>query len=238
MGLTVAQVVADLRLKLGVMPGYAPPDGADADCISAINWALQVISKSGGQYFNRESISVTLVDDQREYALSADVMDVLGPILPAGSRMLRKVEALAAIEQFGQIYLGQQNAVMANGAPMAFHVRDARTSGGDSHSISLFIAPAPDASAVTAHSPLRVDGVKVCPRYTEASIISGTVVPIADGYAEALLLPLARMQVTRSHLFSRPELLARIQEDASMAMQMLGIEPTKETDAQGERVKQ
>lgn len=227
MGLTVAQVVSDLRLRLGIMPGATSiPAGANADCIMALNWALQVISKSNAQYFKRETIDVTLVIGQQAYLLPADTMDVIGPVITNAKRTLRTIENFSDIQGFGQIFFDQAGVTVANGAPLVYHVRDTKTltESGDSHAITLHVLPAPDSAAVSAHSPVKVDGVRTCPRYTEGDIASTTVVPISDGYTESILLPLARLQVTRSHIFSQTEQLSRIKEDASTAMKILGVD--------------
>lgn len=223
MGLTVAQIVADLRNKLGVA------SGADADCIGALNWALQTLAKAGADYFRREAIEVTLIAAQSAYVLAASVQEVLGPVTTEGRRLLRALSDYSEVETFGTVYLGQQDAELANGAPLAFHVRSTRADAGDAHAVTLYVVPAPDAAAVTAHSPLKVDGVKTCPRYAEADVESTTVVPVADGYCESLLLPLARLHITRSHLFSDFDNLPRIQEDAALAMRTIGIEPRDAT---------
>jgi hypothetical protein len=47
--------------------------------------------------------------------------------------------------------------------------------------------------------------------------------PVAQNYSESILLPIARMLVTRSSQFSRPDLLPQLTEDYKTAMQRLGL---------------
>jgi hypothetical protein len=225
MGLTVVNIMQDLRRKLGIMDADTAPSGANADCIGALNWALQTLAKAGADYLRREPISVTLVAGQAAYELADEVQEVLGPVVSAGKRVLRPLRDFADMESFGLVYLGQQSATLANGAPLAYHVRNTRVAAGDSHEVTLYVVPAPDAAAVTAHSPVKVDGAKTCPRYDVADVDSTEEVPVADGYCESLLLPLARLHVTRSHLFSDFDNLPRLQEDAALAMRTIGMEP-------------
>lgn len=236
MSLTVAQAYDDLRRKLGVMTGEASPAGVDADVVSAMNWALQTMWKAGSDYFTREAISVTLIVGQASYALATTTQAVLGPVKTSAGQLLRAVEDFGDVQNFALLYLGQASAPMLNGAPLAYHVRNSRVDANNPHLVTLYVMPAPDAAAVTAHSPLSVDGVKVCKTYTVADIALTDAIQVADGYAESLFLPLARLQITRSHLFSQADNLARIQADAAMAMRTLGIEPEQKPD--GGRVKQ
>ena len=225
MALTVAQVFDDLQRKLGIMPGDVAPDGAYEDIVQAVNWALQTMQKAGAEYFTREALSVTLVNGQAEYALATTTQSVLGPVRTATGRLLRKIEDFGDVANFGLLYLGQVSTPMGSGSPLAFHVRDTRTNADNPHLTTLHVVPAPDATAVAAHSPVLVDVVKTCSSYTVDTIRGAGNIQVADGYAESLFLPLARLQITRSNLFSQAENLARIQEDAALALQTLGIEP-------------
>jgi hypothetical protein len=234
MPLTISQTYDDLRRKLGIMPGDEAPDGADEDIVQAINWALQTMQKAGAEYFTREAISVTLVAGQSAYPLANTTQSVLGPVKTAAGRLLRNVEDFGDVANFGILYMGYINAGdMVNGTPLGFHVRDTRTNADNPHLVTLHVMPAPDAAAVTAHSPLLVDGIKTCASYTTAMLRGTDKVQVADGYAESIFLPLARMQITRSHLFSQGENMERIQADAAMAMQTLGLEPMVKPQTRG-----
>ncbi|MET0263234.1 MAG: hypothetical protein ABW223_10080 [Rariglobus sp.] len=233
MSITVQAAGKDLLSKLGIMPGESVSDLAKADVVQALNWALQTMWKAGAEYFTREAIPVTLIAGQSSYALATTTQAVLGPVKTRVGHLLRRVVDFGDVQNFGMLYMGQNIPQMPNGAPLGFHVRDARTDADNPHLVTLFVMPAPDADAVIAHSPLSVDGVKICASYTVADLESTAKIQVAEGYAESLFLPLARMQITRSVLFSQSENLPRILEDAQLAMQTLGLEPAQKPDGGG-----
>lgn len=170
---------------------------------------------------------------QSAYPLANTTQSILGPVKTATGALLRRVDDFGDVQNFGLLYLGQTTAPMTDGVPLAYHVRDTRTNADNLHLVTLHVMPAPSAAAVAAHSPLMVDGVKACKTYTTADIASTAAIQVADGYAESLFLPLARLQITRSHLFSQLENLERIQADAAMAMRTLGLEPEQKVAGEG-----
>jgi hypothetical protein len=229
MPLTVEATRNELLSKLGVLTPATPPTQALQDVATAMNWAFQMLWRGGPDYFTREDISVTLVSGQREYVFDRDTQAILGPVLTATGKTLRRLLSRGEVEDFGLIYLGQASRTVSNGAPQCYFIENRRTApstDGDIHQMSIFVCPAPDAAAVTAHSPLLVEGVPECPAYTVANLtdpVASAPLPVADQYAESIFLPLARLQLTRSYLFSQTENLPRIQEDAATAMRILGI---------------
>lgn len=222
-GMTLSALRDDLLRKLGYDAGSAT-SAALADVAIALNWALQTMWQAGEAWFLRETLSLTLVAGTSAYTLPDSVRSVLGPVRGRAGLPVRRLESRGEVSDFGLLYLGQYTRTLSNGAPQAYYVEHGRQSGNDAHSVRLFVVPPPDADAVTDHSPLEVEGVSECPNYSAADLSLSTVVPVADQFSESILLPLARLAVTRSNLFSRPETLPRIQADAVQALRALGLD--------------
>lgn len=221
-GMTLSALRDDLLRKLGYeSPGEAPASALE-DIATALNWALQTMSQAGDSWFLRETLALTLVSGTSVYELPDSVRSVLGPVRSRDGRGLRRLEARGEVNEYGRIYLGQYTRSLTIGPVQAYFVEHGRKSGADSHAVRIFVVPAPDAQAVLDDSPLDVEGVTECPAYTAAQLSTSTVVPVADQYTESILLPLARLAITRSELFSRPDTLARIEADAAQATRALG----------------
>lgn len=237
MPLTIVQTRDDLLCKLGYPDPSLADNVAKQDVCNAINWAYQMLWRAGGvDYFTREEISLTLVAGTSEYLLDTNVQAVIGPVITKARKNLMRLDSRNQVDDFGLIFLGQSTRTLANGAPVAFYVEDNRAAATDLHKTRFFVVPAPDSTAVTAHSPLLIDGVRECPSYVIADLTSTAAIPVADLYTESVLLPLARLSVTRSHLFSQTENFDRIKADAEQAMQVLGIaSPKEEIEREGAR---
>lgn len=221
--MTLSALRDDLLRKLGYTVGTAPASALE-DVATSLNWAFQTMWQAGESWFLRETLSLTLLAGTGVYALPDSVRSVLGPVRGRTGVPLRRLESRGEVTDYGLLYLGQFTRTLTNGAPQSYFIEHGRKSGNDSHAVRCFIVPAPDAQAVLDHSPLEVEGVSECPAYTAADLSASTVVPVADQFTESILLPLARLAVTRSELFSRPETLARIQSDAAQAMRALGAQ--------------
>jgi hypothetical protein len=66
-----------------------------------------------------------------------------------------------------------------------------------------------------------LDVVNDAPGYEVDDLEDTTEIPIAQAYTESIFLPIARMLVTRSSTFSRPNLLPSLTEDFERAMDRL-----------------
>lgn len=230
-GMTLSALRDDLLRKLGYTAVSAPAS-ALADVATALNWALQTMWQAGEAWFLRETLSLTLSVGTASYAMPSSVRSVLGPIRGRTGKPLRRLEARGEVEEFGRIYLGQYTRTVASGDPQAYYIEHGRaSSGADGHAITVHLVPAPSSGAVTDHSPLAVEGVSECPSYSSGDLSSSAVVPVADQFSESILLPLARLAITRSELFSRPETLSRIEADAEQAMRALSGESPAAAEA-------
>lgn len=322
MALTRTQLRDALLLALGrEVPGSATTV-EQGEVVRAINSGLQRLWLAASHRFLRQSISVTLVAGQATYALTATAQEVYGPVRLADGATLRRFDNRGALDDYALEILGSASRTVANGAPWGYLVEHTRNTGAgdDPHAVTLRVSPAPDAAAVTALSPVTVDGVVEClsydyedldeiilPTYTKLGIVftgltwnqetnivlyfvegagtpsyllegstlvlsgeetltlnevialavssgvvtaaldtgvmgtnyigytedagepltggsnSSTPLPVPEGYAETYLLPLARFEITRSHLFSRTELVPRFEADAQAALAALGV---------------
>ena len=92
----------------------------------------------------------------------------------------------------------------------------------DPQTITITLTPAPNGATVSDLSPMVVEGIIECPSYTYSDLSAGAL-PVPEGYVESYLLPLARYEITRSHLFSRTELIPRFEADAQGALAALGV---------------
>lgn len=222
-GMTLVALRDDLLRKLGYSVATAPASALE-DVATALNWAVQTMSQAGEAWFLRETLPVALVAGSFTYTLPASVRAVLGPVRSRAGVPLRRLEARGEVEEYGRMYLGRSERAIPGGVPQAYYVEHGHTAGADSHTVRLYLVPAPNPQAVADHSPLAVEGVSECPSYTPASLSTSAVVPVADQFSESILLPLARLAVTRSELFSRPDSLTRIQADAAQALRALGVD--------------
>ncbi len=219
MPLQIVQVRNDLLSKLGI------EDAADAttqdlqDVVVAINGAMQILQTAGQDYFTRELLTVTMAAGTSLYTITKNVQAVLGPIRWNDEKPLRGLESQGQIDQFERIFLGQSEYGVGSGDPRAYwvkYLRDGTT--GDICQMQIRVAPAPTSPAGT----LTVEVVNDAPAYDTTDLTSTSDIPVAQNYTESIFLPLARMLVTRSSKFSRPDLLPRLTADYQTAMQRLG----------------
>lgn len=221
--LTLASIAGDLVRKLGYASLSVAPASAPDDIAKALNWALQTMWQAGEDWFLRETLSVALTAGVSLYSLPDEVRSVLGPVRLAGGAPLRRLESRGEVSDYALLYLGQSSRALAAATPQAFYVEHGRQSGDDAHAVRLHIVPPPSVLAVAGHSPLAVEGVSECPAYTADDLEEEDAVPVPDQFTESILLPLARLAVTRSELFSRPDALPRIEADAERALAALGL---------------
>lgn len=219
--LTLSDIRDDLLRKLGYDTSSAP-DSALNDIATALNWALQTMWQAGDSWFLRETLNLALSAGTGVYLLPDSVRSVLGPVRGKSGRQLRRLEARGEVAEYARMYLGQSARALPDNDPQAYYIEHGRKAGADSHGIRVFLVPAPDAQAIADDSPLEIEGVSECPAYEVADLSGTTPVPVADQFTESILLPLARLAVTRSELFSRPDTLARIEADAAQALRALG----------------
>lgn len=219
--LTVVQTRNDLLSKLGIEDASLASALALQDVVVAINGAQQMLQTAGEDYFTRETVTLTLAVGTSVYNVPANLQAVIGPVRWNDVKPLRALTSEGELDQFARIFLGQTGyGVGADGDPIAYFVKYLRTANpGDICGITIRLAPAPAAPPGTLVCEVIYDAVA----YTVADLTSTTPVPVAQNYTESIFLPIARMLVTRSSQFSRPDLLPQLTADANRAMEMLGV---------------
>lgn len=221
MPLSVIQTRNDLLSKLGI------DDVADAtslmlqDVVIAINGAMQMLQTAGQDYFTRERRTLTLSAGTAIYNIPTAVQSVLGPVRWNDVKPLRALESQGELDQFARIFLGETDYGSGDaGDPIAYWPNYLKTgSVGDICGIIITLCPAPASPAGT----LVVEVINEAASYVVADLSSGVVLPVAQSYTESIFLPIARLLVTRSSQFSRPDLLPQITEDAQRAFERLGV---------------
>lgn len=221
MPLTVVQCRDDLLSKLGIIDAATASALTLQDVVVAINGAMQMLQDAGQEYFTKQTLTHVLSVGTAAYTIPGTVQSVLSPVLWNDSKPLRGLTSQGEFDEFNRIFLGgTAYGGGSNGDPMAYWV-DFKRNGtqGDIVAIEIKLAPAPASPA----GYLTIDVVNDAPSYVVADLSSTDPLPVAQNYTESIFLPIARMLVTRSQQFSRPDLLQQLERDASTAMQRLGF---------------
>lgn len=217
--LTVAQAANDLATKLGFTNAAAADSAAKQDIIVAINGAMQMLQTAGQDYFTRETVTLNLSAGTSVYNIAKSVQAVIGPLRLNNTKPLRALESEGQYDQFDRIFSGGTGYGAGSGKPTAYWPRSIKEGAtGDICRTEIWFAPSPSASHTAT-----VDVVNDAVAYKVADIGSVEELPVAQNYTESIFLPIARMLVTRSSQFSRPDLLAQLTGDAQVAMQRLGV---------------
>lgn len=218
MPLTIAQVRDDLLSKLGIEDSGLAPALALQDAVIAINGALQFLQTAGEDFFTREEVVLPFVAGTAFYTLPEDVQTVIGPARWNDTVPLRALESRGELDQFDRMFLGVSDYGTSDGDPMAYWVENLRNgNSGDINEVRIWLAPRP-----AIGGQLYVDVVHDAPTYDTDDFAAGTaILPVAQNYTESVFLPIARMLVTRSIFFSRPDQLPSLQSDYERAMATL-----------------
>lgn len=218
MPLTISQVRTDLLSKLGIEDPLDAEPLQDQDCLIAINGALQMLQVAGEDFFTREHVVLPFSAGTALFALDTDVQTVIGPARWNDVTPLRALESRGELDQFDRIFLGNANEGTSEGDPLAYWVENIRQgNAGDIVQVNIWLAPRP-----LIAGDLYVDVVHDAPTYDQADFSAGTaVLPVAQNYVESVFLPIARMLVTRSSQFSRPDILPGLTTDYERAMATL-----------------
>lgn len=220
MALTVAQAYADLLSKLGIESTVGVSALVQQDCVVAINGAMQILQTAGQDYFTRERMTLTLGAGTAVYNIARSLQAVLGPVRWNDTKPLRGLTSQGELDQFARIFLGESGyGSGAQGDPIAYWVDYLRSgTEGDVCAVTVTLAPAPDAAGT-----LVLEVVNDAPAYDTSDLTSTDDLPVAQNYTESIFLPIARMLVTRSSQFSRPDLLEQLTADYQVAMARLGL---------------
>jgi hypothetical protein len=216
--LNIIQVRNDLLSKLSIEDASLADSLTIQDVLIAINGALQVLQTAGQDFFTRQIITVEFGAGTAALTLSRSVQAVLGPMRWNDDIPLRALTSRGELDQFTRIFLGGTLYGAGLGTPMAYFVENLRDgNSGDIDQINVFLAPKPDEPG-----ELVIEVIPDSPAYTSADFQAGTaILPVAQNYTESVFLPIARMMVTRSRIFSRPDIVPQLQTDYDRAMQTL-----------------
>ncbi len=220
--LTIVQARDDLLSKLGIDVAATATPLVLQDVVIAINGAMQMLQTAGEDFFTREEINLTLGVGTAIYVIPRNIQSVIGPIRWNNSKPLRALTSEGEYDQFARIFRGQSAYGTGTlGVPIAYFVKYLReATTGDICAISIRLAPAPSAPAGTITAEVVYDA----PDYEVTDLDDDAIIlPVAQNYTESIFLPIARMLITRSSTFSRPNLLAQLQSDGERAMALLGI---------------
>lgn len=221
MPLTIVQARNDLLSKCGILDAAEADASMLQDIVVALNFAMQVLQTAGQDYFTRQQQTITLSAGTAIYTVPSSVQAVLGPLRWNDLIPLRALESQGELDQFARTFLGQSGfGSGADGDPRAYWVRFTRSgSTGEIVYVQIYLAPAPAAPAGTMVFDVIMDATN----YVVADLTSTAVLPVAQNYCESIFLPLARMAITRSSQFSRPDLLDQLTQDGQTAMARLGF---------------
>jgi hypothetical protein len=215
----IIQVRNDLLSKLGVEDPTLASALTLQDIAVAINGAGQMLQTAGQDYFTREIIVVGIYAGTSIYQLNRSVQAILGPLRLDTGKPLRGLESQGQYDQFARMFKGDTDYGPGDGEPEAYWPKYLKQgTAGDICDIELYLAPKP-----IAPGSVTIEVVNDWLAVAVSSLDSTAELPVAQNYCESIFLPIARMLVTRSRIFARPDLLPQLTADAQVAMQKLGV---------------
>lgn len=204
--------------------------GLQADCVDAINRALQTLWTAPFDFFRRRHFQFNTVSGTQEYDLEAAtglaLQEVLGPVKINGATPhLRPVRDRGDFDNYATRFLSSLTNTVANARPVAYYLERLFQNAADGVQCKMLFTPTPD----DAYS-VDFEGSVEAPTYTLAQLQAEPDIPIPHSYVESVLLPVARLFVARSHYFmadQRQAELQNLQQDFMVAMRQLGdTDPT------------
>lgn len=213
--MTINQTRDDLLSKLSIPDASKADVQALNDCWQSMNAALQVLQTAGEYYFTRTKLGCPFSAGTAIFMLPQNVQSIIGPgrwndVIP-----LRALVSRGEYDSFNRIYLGTATYGVSTGVPMAYFVEDVRSGNvGDIVQTNVYLCPIPALAGT-----LFIDIIPDTPMYTLADFTVGTaLIPVAQNYTESVFLPIARMFITRSAYFSRPDIVPSLTADYERAM--------------------
>lgn len=219
MSLQIVQARNDLLSKLGIEVAAEASALTLQDVVVALNGAGQMLQTAGQDYFTREEIVVGIYAGTSIYQIPRSVQAVLGPIRLDDEKPLFALESQGQYDQFDRIFNNGDDYGPGTGEPQAYWPKYLKQgTAGDICDIELYLAPKPILPGTVTIEVVR-DWIEL----VVADLDDTTELPVAQNYTESIFLPIARMLVTRSSQFSRPDLLKQLTDDAQAAMARLGV---------------
>ncbi len=219
MSLTVNQAYLDLLSKLGITDVTLSTALIQQDIVVALNWAGQTLQAAGQDYFTREMVTITVGAGTAAFVMAKTMQAVIGPLRWNDLKPLRALQSRGEWDQYARIFAGSIDYGQGSGEPDAYWVQSTKSgSSGDISLTTILLAPTPIGAGT-----LVAEIVNDWTAYTTTDLTSSTAIPVAQNYTESIFLPLARMAITRSQQFSRPDLLEQLTADGQVALQRLGM---------------
>lgn len=219
MSLTIVQARDDLLSKLGIEVAAEASALTLQDVVIALNGAGQMLQTAGQDYFTREEIVVGIYAGTSIYPINRNVQSILGPVRLDNEKPLEALESQGQYDQYDRMFRGGSSYGPGVGEPEAYWPKYLKEGdAGDICDVQLYVAPTPIVPAT-----LTIEVVNDWEELAVADLDDTTELPVAQNYTESIFLPIARMLVTRSSQFSRPDLLKQLTDDAAVAMQRLGV---------------
>lgn len=196
-------------------------DLARSRILAAINNVMQQIWSRADKlnYFNQETISVTVLEGTQEIELPENVQSVVGPITTSDGKTLSPIGTREALNNYVDYWFG---GTAPDIQPPAYWLNCSQDlSQGDRTSIKVKLP-----WVTTADYDLEMQVVHGVARFKESDLLNASPIRLPAKYVELLFLPLLREWASTDHLFNNEAARPGIAAAAAYAKQALGmIEP-------------
>lgn len=191
--------------------------------LAAINSVMQQIWSRADKlnYFNQESVTVVVPEDQQSMALPDEVQTVLGPVRATGGKTLTPLASKEAVDSYVDYWFGGKAPTVQ---PTAYWLDGSQDlTSGDRTSLTIVLP-----WATVAEYSLDLLVVKNVPRFTEYDLINASPIRLPAKYVELLFLPLLREWASQDYLFKSESARPGIAAAATAAKEALGLlEPSQ-----------
>ena len=214
--MTLTDIRDDLLRKLGIEdPGDASAL-VETDVLHAINAAGQLLNAAGDPYWRLKNEGLNF----SKTTASADIdgHSIKHVRVKDGGKPLLEADSLWQLEQYQNIYMpGTLNPEPEAGYEAECYYIEAQSGPVGATQVTVHVGPKPLA---TVELELRY-----VPRFEAWTLTqmqdNSTRPDVAFEYIELTFLPLARYYASRSHWFSREDLLPKMEADFAAAVQAL-----------------
>ncbi len=227
--MTVQDIIDDLVSLAGLGGIACATASLKASLLNRLNEALQTIASSPkAEFMVTEAIELTLEDGIRDYTLDATVAKVIGPAWWKDTEVL-----LRPCSSWGEfLQAGSTTTISSENRPTLYFAESRKSvSGTEQVGITLHLTRIPDEGH---YGKLMVMVAKEPARYTT---VNTTVVPMAHGYVESILLPIIRYLAFSSQEFANNQKLVAMmpyyRERYDAALVQLGLSNPNETALTG-----
>lgn len=189
------------------------------DAVVAINQAIQTLWMMPEDYWKKARATFNTVAAQSAYDIADTVQEISGPVTIAGNPLPR----LSTRGDFDMFALLYEAGTATPGTPRAYYIE--RTKADDDQTddpakVQMLLTPTPTGAQAVAYY-----AINDAPIYTAADFCEDPPLelPIPHRYCETILLPLARYNITSSHLFWDKDKIPMLKEEADKALILAGL---------------